>query len=263
MIAVMALTTKRISRRNLLRLAFYSLPVLAAAEGFCWEPHRLKVRRRTLASGKPTHRLVHLSDLHHKGDRAYLQRVVDEVKRWSPDFVCFTGDLMEDPKHLPEALKLLQGIGSPIYGVPGNHDYGSGANFSDIAKAFAGTGGAWLTDRQTVTADGKFSLIGSSWLQPPPFKRERHCKHILLFHYPALVDNLTGQPFDLMLAGHSHGGQVRLPFIGPLILPHSVGRYDLGMYQTPSGPFHVSAGIGWFHLPVRFNCRPEITVFEI
>lgn len=254
---------KRINRRLLLRLVVYSLPAWAAADGFCWEPHRLRIRRRTLPAAKPTHRLVHLSDLHHKGDRAYLQRVVNEVNRLSPDLVCFTGDFVERAEFLPEALSLLQGIRSPLYGVPGNHDYGSGADFGEITKALTRTGGAWLADRQGTTADGKISLIGSSWLRPPPFKRERHCKHILLFHYPALVDNLAGQPFDLMLAGHSHGGQVRLPFVGPLILPRSVGRYDLGMYQTPSGPFHVSAGLGWFHIPVRFNCRPEITVFEI
>lgn len=254
---------KRVNRRLLLRLAVYSLPAWAAADGFWWEPHRLQIRRRTLAPGKPTHRLVHLSDLHHKGDRAYLQRVVSEVNRLSPDLVCFTGDFVERAEFLAEALSVLQGIHSPVYAVPGNHDYGSGADFKEIAKTLARTGGAWLADQQTTTADGKISLIGSSWLQPPPFKRERHCKHILLFHYPALVDNLTGQPFDLMLAGHSHGGQVRLPFVGPLILPRSVGRYDLGMYRTPSGPLHVNAGLGWFHIPVRFNCRPEITVFEI
>ena len=259
----MAMNLKRLSRRNLLRMVCYSLPVLAAADGFWWELQRLRIRKRTLSDAKPTHRLVHLSDLHHKGDHAYLQRVVEETNRLSPDFVCFTGDLVERAEHLPEALKLLQGIRAPIYGVPGNHDYTGGVKFSDIAKALASTGGTWLTDRQTVTADGRINIIGSTWLQPPPFKRERHCKHILLFHYPALVDRLSDQQFDLMLAGHSHGGQVRMPFFGPLILPGSVGAHDLGLYRTPSGPLHVSAGLGWFHIPVRFNCRPEITVFEI
>ena len=65
------------------------------------------------------------------------------------------------------------------------------------------------------------------------------------------------------LAGHSHGGQVRIPFYGPLMLPFGLNQYDLGLFQTPSGPLYVNAGIGYFHLNVRFNCRPEITVFEI
>jgi uncharacterized protein len=66
-----------------------------------------------------------------------------------------------------------------------------------------------------------------------------------------------------MLAGHSHGGQVRLPGIGPLIVPFQVGRYDLGLFQTKAGPLYVSSGIGWFMWKLRFNCRPEIAVFEV
>ena len=68
---------------------------------------------------------------------------------------------------------------------------------------------------------------------------------------------------DLILAGHSHGGQVRIPFYGPILLPYGVGRYDLGMFRTGCGPLYVNPGIGWFPVPIRFNCQPEITVFEI
>jgi uncharacterized protein len=56
---------------------------------------------------------------------------------------------------------------------------------------------------------------------------------------------------------------VRLPFYGALIDGFGVGRYDLGLFQTPAGPLYVNPGIGWFPWPIRFNCRPEITVFEI
>jgi len=68
---------------------------------------------------------------------------------------------------------------------------------------------------------------------------------------------------SLVLAGHSHGGQVRLPFYGPLIVPFGVGRYDLGWFQTAASPLYDNAGIGYFHLNVRFNCRPEITGFDM
>jgi uncharacterized protein len=67
----------------------------------------------------------------------------------------------------------------------------------------------------------------------------------------------------LILAGHSHGGQVRLPFWGALIVPRGVGRYDLGYYKTAGGPLYVNAGIGTYRLPFRFNCRPEITLITI
>ena len=66
-----------------------------------------------------------------------------------------------------------------------------------------------------------------------------------------------------MLAGHSHGGQVRIPFYGSVIVPFLVDEYDLGLFQTKAGPLYVNAGIGWFSCPIRFNCRPEITVVEI
>ena len=70
--------------------------------------------------------------------------------------------------------------------------------------------------------------------------------------------------FDLMLAGHSHGGQVRIPFFGPVVVPYAVDEYSLGLYQTSKGPLYVNPGIGYIYTyNFRFNCRPEITVIEI
>ena len=66
-----------------------------------------------------------------------------------------------------------------------------------------------------------------------------------------------------MLAGHSHGGQVRIPFYGPIMVPFWVDEFDLGRFETASGTLYVNPGIGWFPVPIRFNCRPEITVIEI
>jgi len=101
-----------------------------------------------------------------------------------------------------------------------------------------------------------------TWARPQP-SPDPAVKNILLMHYPAWVKCLGNLKFDLMLAGHSHGGQVRVPFYGPIILPRGVGEYDLGLFHTQAGPLYVSSGIGWFPLPVRFNCRTEITVIEI
>ena len=86
-------------------------------------------------------------------------------------------------------------------------------------------------------------------------------KYLFTFHTDG--EKLAGKAYDLVLPGHSHGGQVRLPFYGPVIVPFGVGRYDLGLYRTDSGPLYVNSGIGWYPIPVRFNCRPEITVIEI
>jgi hypothetical protein len=67
----------------------------------------------------------------------------------------------------------------------------------------------------------------------------------------------------LLLAGHSHGGQVWLPLYGPVYVPFGVGEYVRGLFHTDVGPLFVNPGIGWFPWPIRFRCRPEITVFEI
>ena len=231
----------------------------------CIEPKWVRTRRFRIGNGKPTHRLVHFTDVHHKGDRAYLESVVRQINALSPDFVCFTGDLIEETRHLPEALEAFAGIKSPVYGVPGNHDYWSRAPFDGIAKCLAATGGAWLLDNQRVTRDGKFTVTGASCLhaQRPPLRAEPATRNVFLMHYPAWVNQLGGQSYDLMLAGHSHGGQVRIPFYGALIVPFCVGQYVMGRFDTAAGPLYVNPGIGWFPVPIRFNCRPEITVFDI
>src|SRR5262249_14639061 len=151
------------------------------------------------------------------------------------------------------------GIKSPIYGVPGNHDYWSRAPFEEISKCFAGTGGAWVIDEQRTIADGEINLIGIAHLDQRRLAalHKTESKNILLMHYPAWVKQLGGMKFDLMLAGHSHGGQVRIPFFGPVAVPFSVDQYDLGLFQTKSGPLYVTSGIGWYPIPIRFNCRPE------
>ena len=100
---------------------------------------------------------------------------------------------------------------------------------------------------------------GSSteWM-PPAGARRR----LLLVHYPLFAERLGGEQFDLILAGHSHGGQVRLPWFGALVVPYDVGRYDLGPFDTPGGPLYVTSGIGTSVFPLRLGSRPEITVVD-
>lgn len=259
----------RINRRRFL----FGLPVVAVGVSVVdavWiEPHWLKVRRLRLSKGTPSHRLVDFTDLHYKGDRAFAEKVVGEINRQSADFVCFTGDLIGDPVDKPEyltgALEILGGIRAPLYGVPGNHEYWSKSSFARISRAFSATGGAWLLDEQARTQDGRLTLSGLSCQssQPAPLKPDPRTRNILLLHYPAWVKKLGPERYDLMLAGHSHGGQVRLPLIGAPKLAFAVDEYEMGLFETKNGPLYVNPGIGWFATPVRFRCRPEITVIEI
>jgi predicted MPP superfamily phosphohydrolase len=255
----------RISRRKFLATALLAMPCLTVADAKLIEPTWLKVQRVTLGSN-PTHRFVHFSDVHHKGDRAYLQAVVDQINSLAPDFVCFTGDIIEDGKFLDEALAILSGVKFPMYGVPGNHDYWSKISFAPVHQCFNATGGAWLLDESRHIAGGKINLIGITCKKANQgqLPLDPQAKNLLLFHYPAWAKKLGGQKFDLMLAGHSHGGQVRIPFFGAPILPYGTAEYDLGRFQTPAGPLYVNPGIGYIgSYDIRFNCRPEITVIEI
>lgn len=254
----------KFTRRRFLAAALLLTPPLAVGDAEWLEPTWLKVRRIQLGTDKPTHRFVHFTDVHHKGDTAYLRRVVREINAQSPDFVCFTGDIIEERRFSKEALELLAGIKSPVYGVPGNHDYWGRLPFDQTGKSFQASGGAWLLDQQVITADGKFCISGETCLgfKRAPLRPEPKTRNILLMHYPAWVKKLGAQ-YDLILAGHSHGGQVRLPFYGPVYLPFGVDEYDLGLFRTARGPLYVNPGIGWFPWPIRFRCRPELTVFEI
>ena len=255
---------RKLSRRRFLAGTIAGLPCACVADSLWLEPTWVKTRSLDLAKGKPSRKLVHFTDVHHKGNSKYFESVVTTINSLAPDFVCFTGDLIEEGEFLPEALRILSGIKAPLYGVPGNHDFWSKAPFEDIARCFAATGGAWLLDENTLTAAGDVNIIGSAFLfKHKPLQLNPATRNLLLMHYPAWVDKLGSHRFDLILAGHSHGGQFRIPFYGAVMVPFGVEQYEVGLFSTPAGPLYVNPGIGWYPVPVRFNCRPEITVFNL
>jgi predicted MPP superfamily phosphohydrolase len=233
----------KITRRKFLGLSALAVPALIGADARWVEPTSLRVTRLKLKDDAKC-RFVHFTDFHHKGNVDYAADVVRTINE------------------LPEALDFICQIKAPVYGNPGNHDYWSGASFPDCARAFAATGGAWLIDRSIVLPKHDLELVGMAVIGIHAFKPAQAQRRILLMHYPIMADSL-GQRFDLILAGHSHGGQIRLPFYGALAVPWGVGRYDLGLFETPGGPLYVNAGIGTYRIPWRFNCRPEITVVAI
>src|SRR5580698_11214926 len=103
-------------RKFIMTAALLATPCALGVDARAIEPQWVKVSRLRLTDGEPSHRFVHFSDLHHKGDRAHTRSVVEMINSLSPDFVCFTGDLLEDPRFLSETLELLSGIKSPTYG---------------------------------------------------------------------------------------------------------------------------------------------------
>jgi predicted MPP superfamily phosphohydrolase len=255
--------TKLMSRRGFLLASCLALPPVALLDATEIEPTELKITTKKLANGSASCRFLHFSDLHFKGDRAYTAQLVKTINGLSPDFVCFTGDIVENLPFLKEALGFIEQIKSPVFGVQGNHEFLCGATDAEIAPSFAKTGGAWLSNREQLICGERVNLIGVACVAPSLIPPRAGVKNILLVHYPMRVEKQEGHRYDLILAGHSHGGQVRLPLIGPLFLPRGVGPYDYGLYNTPAGTLYVTSGIGCMGGTIRFNCRPEVTVFEI
>lgn len=254
---------RRITRRKFLGLSALAVPAAFGADARFIEPTSLRVTTFNLPGGRGDCRFVHFTDFHYKGDASYAAEVVRTINALSPKFVCFTGDVVEEARFAPEALNFIQQIRVPVYGSPGNHDYWSHVSFPEFERAFSATGGAWLVDRSVVLPEYGLELVGMALKGIHAFGPSQAIRRVLLMHYPGMASQLHEHRFDLILAGHSHGGQVRLPFVGALIVPHGVGPYDLGFYDTPGGPLYVNAGIGTYRIPVRWNCRPEITVVTI
>jgi hypothetical protein len=254
----------RFSRRTFLRSGLIGAPIClggSVVDATCVEPEWLKVERiRLREAGR---KVVHFTDLHYRGDAAYLQFVVDAINAEKPAFVCFTGDVVEESKFFAPALEILKGIKAPLYGIPGNHDYWANVDFDLAREVFAAQGGRWLMDESVEIAGGAVKLHGVTGGKQPNWDLLNGGTNLLLSHYPNWSEKISGPRFDLIMSGHSHGGQVRLPGIGALLTPSGVGKFEIGMFQTAAGPMYVNPGIGYFYANVRFCCRPEVTVFEI
>ncbi len=226
------------------------------------EPRWLAIRTHR-RSEAPKVRIAHFTDVHYRGDEQRLRELVEAINAQAPDLVVFTGDLVEESRYFASALSVLSGVRVPLFGIPGNHDHWARADFSLARRVFEGTGGRWLQDEEAMAAGGRVRIVGvdrltsAAWKEPVP-----GVFNLALMHYPLWADRLP-RVSDLVLAGHSHGGQVRIPFYGAVVRPHDVGPYELGWYATQAGPLYVNPGIGCLGFDVRFNCRPEVAVFDV
>src|SRR5262249_15350312 len=138
----------------------------------------------------PSCRLIHFSDLHYKGDADYAAKVIETINQLEPEVVCFSGDLVEEARFAPAALDLIRQIKRPVYGCPGNWDYGSGANFRDYEKAFRATGGDWLEDTGVILPQHQLQLIGIGMRGEHVLPKPQAARRILLIHYPMQADRL-------------------------------------------------------------------------
>ncbi|MBN2449848.1 MAG: metallophosphoesterase family protein [Lentisphaeria bacterium] len=228
------------------------------------EPVWLAERRIVLSTSAGVC-VVHITDLHYRGSRRYLERVVERVNGLDADIVCVTGDIVEELPYLEEALGILARVKRPMYGIRGIHDCWDAAAVVKIKEVFAATGGRWLLDERVLALDGTVEVAGStaSIGSLPRLVDSAAKVRLLLVHDPAAVERAGDVRFDLILAGHTHGGQLRIPGGGPIFDLPLVGKYDRGLFQTGAGPLYVNPGIGTYGVPARFCCRPEIAAIEL
>jgi len=221
-------------------------------------------------------RIAHLTDFHMSGrlTRAFFEHVVEAANSAEPDLVAITGDIVEGDDlldWLPATVGQLKSRYG-VYYVLGNHDRRATEARLKSVLADCGlvhVGNDW---RQTLVNDVPLILAGNElpWYKPAADlsdcvrESERGWPtRVLLAHSPDQFKWAQANDIDLMLAGHLHGGQVRLPLVGAITSPSVHGvRYAAGVFRSGNTVLHVSRGVGAL-TPLRFNCPPEIAVLVL
>ena len=224
-----------------------------------------------LASSRRPLRLVHFSDLHFIDcpGADFYRFMVGKALELNPDAIVFTGDLIDKPELLATAVEILQPLTkiAPCFFILGNHDWRyEYENFRTTLatsgwKCVAGTHERiQLADRNVLFAGSELPWIGTA---PPSVTHAGVDLRILLSHSPDQLRFAQRSGYDVMLSGHTHGGQFVLPVIGPVYAPSIYGvSFAAGLFQIQKLTLHVSRGIGGKD-PLRWHCRPELTCLEI
>jgi len=230
---------------------------------------RLSGQHRSLAG----RRAVHLSDLHLDHYLPRHDMIVTRVQELRPHWIFITGDLLNVPEGLPHLFRFLTQLRAvaPVFVTLGNHDHYSGVPIDHYAE---------LADRHKITLlinqtvfipidEGELAIVGVD--DPslhradldclPPRTENRYT--LLLAHAPNILEQLEEHHHvDLILCGHSHGGQWRFPRVPTFWLPPGCNGRIEGHHQARGHRLYVNRGLGWSFLPLRWNCRPEIVLLE-
>lgn len=240
---------------------------------------------RELPDAFDGYRIAQVSDLHNAefGDRN--QSLLEMLREAEPDMIAITGDLIDSRKtniavalaFAEEAVKF-----APCYYVSGNHE-ARVSEYQDLKTGLEAAGVTVLDDAQVkIEVSGEsITVIGvndpsfhADYLTSDAAVMDRKLSElssedagftILLSHRPELFDTYVAHDMDLILTGHAHGGQFRLPLIGGLIAPNQglFPKYDDGLYSEGNTNMIVSRGLGNSIIPFRFNNRPEVVLIEL
>lgn len=255
-----------------------------------WGNTALELNTYTISScGLPDvfdgYRIAQVSDLHNAEFGDGNQRLLDMLREAEPDMIAITGDLIDSRKtNIAVALAFAEESVriAPCYYVSGNHE----ARVPEYRELKAGLEAAGVTvlddARVEIEISGKsITIIGvndpsflADYLTSDAAVMDRKLSElssedagftILLSHRPELFDTYAAHEMDLVLTGHAHGGQFRLPLIGGLIAPNQglFPKYDDGLYSEGNTNMIVSRGLGNSIIPFRFNNRPEVVLIEL
>lgn len=238
------------------------------------EPYKLEIKRYTIKDDQLKGlKIVFASDFHFKKNQTkQAENIIKIINNENADLVLLGGDFINGHKEksslpIKEIAHHFSKITSPTYTVLGNHDYGAGN--TKITKEFEQYKINVLSNNnKKVTVKNKTIYIaGVQDLQtgyPDINKALENTEKptILLTHSPDIFPEIL-QDINLTLAGHVHGGQIRIPLLGAIIIPSKYGnKYSQGLIVENKQKMIVTKGIGTSILPLRFNCKPEIVVIK-
>lgn len=275
---------KKMTRRQFLKsgaAVIFGSVVAGGAYASLWEPHQLDITRLTLTIPSLPNafndlKLVQFSDLHlgFQAGEKDVMRVVQAIQGEKPDLICFTGDMVDrDAEEMRAAIEPFTELTAPLgmYSILGNHDY---KDVKKLVRLEEEAGFQVLRNTAVKLRRGGavISVVGlEDGLRglPDPAAAIQGLPQgmfkLLLMHEPDYADKASAHSFQLQLSGHSHGGQVRLPWVGEVLTPPGARRYVQGLYHIGSHrmPLYVNRGIGTTQLPIRFLCKPELTVLTL
>lgn len=230
------------------------------------EPNWIEVTRHEVEApvSRPI-KLAHLTDLHMKGFAKRHLRLVERLAEERPDAIVVTGDCVSGTADYDAVEQLISMLQAPlgVWVVRGNWEHWRPPPPS------RGFRGARLLDNAAARLVENVWLVGvdDAYVGTPDLDRAlagvpRDAVRIALFHSPAFF-TLAAPRISLALAGHSHGGQIRLPLVGALWLPPRVDDFVAGWYDLARARLYVSRGLGTSILDVRFLCRPELPIITL
>ncbi len=284
---------RKLTRREVLKLMRQGiissalLTMSGAGYGILVEPglfsvETIPLKLRRLPASFSGLRVAQISDIHMGGwmNLERFQHVADLTLAEKPDVLLITGDFLLGDitgNDISQAIDDLVTVLSPLaeaipsFAVLGNHDYWTDA--AAVRKMLTLSGITDLTNTVFTLKRGSDKLhlcgVDDVWegavhLKDVVAQLQDNSAAILLAHEPDYADRsaATGK-FDLQISGHTHGGQVAIPLLGPPVLPYLGKKYPSGLYKVGNMFQYTNHGVGMSRLAIRFNCPPKITIFEL